>query len=290
MSKISTIVDVHYAAIRSRRLLIDAINALAPFKDAITVIGAHAVHIWAQKALGPIDMEATRDADVSINPLFVAETPKIIDSLRSISVDLALKDRPGVYGFTSETELPLEARTTFDILVPEAYAGAGRRAARIPGQKNAASRALGLELTMWDRHLMKLKAVDEPKAEVEAFVAGPAALLVSKAHKVHERLEQITRRPDRLRPKDSGDIALLMMVSDPAEVAKVMGEAAQEHPEISSVVNDAACWVTEMYSESQSTSITRQQAADSLAARLDEAEVFRALDEWLSVFTASRQR
>jgi hypothetical protein len=137
---------------------------------------------------------------------------------------------------------------------------------------------------------MRLETVDEPRTEVEAFVAGPASLLVSKAHKVHERLGQIARRPDRLRPKDSGDIALLMMLSDPAEVIRVMDEAVQEHPEISPVVSAAACWIVEMYSKSQNTSITRQQAADSLAARFDEAEVFGAIDNWLSVFTTARQR
>jgi hypothetical protein len=284
LNKNGNIADIRYGAMRSRRLLIDAIIALAPFKNAITVVGAHAVHVWVQNAWGPIDMETTRDADVSINPSFVADNPKIIDALKAIGLEPALKDRPGTYGLLAESALPWTARTTFDILVPEAYAGGGRRAARIPGQKNAASRAIGLELSSWDRHLLKLTASDESAMETSAFVAGPAALLVAKAHKVHERLGQVATRPERLRPKDSGDVALLMMVSDPADVAHIMAERIREHPEIASVVYTAANRLVEMYADSPYAPIPRQHAADSLAARFDEIEVLSKIDDWLSAF------
>ncbi|MCL2826842.1 MAG: hypothetical protein FWD72_05505, partial [Eggerthellaceae bacterium] len=205
--------------------------------------------------------------------------------LKSIGVEPAHRDRPGIYGFESEAELPLEARTTFDILVPEAYAGGGRRAARIPEQKNAASRALGLELTLWDRHPVVLATVDEPIDKAEVSVAGPAALLVAKAHKVHERLGQVATRPDRLRPKDSGDIALLMMVSDPEEVLEIMKRNIRLHPEIEDVVQSAAGWLIEMYAKSQSSTTARRQAAEGLAARFDGAEVFDAIDRWLDKFS-----
>jgi hypothetical protein len=187
MNKASTMTDIRFGAIRSRRLLLESIKALEQFIDAITVIGAHAVHVWAQEAWGPIEMEATRDADVSINPSFVTTDQKIIEALAGIGLVPALRDRPGIYGFESESDLPLKARTTFDLLVPEAYAGGGRRAAHITGQKNAAGRALGLELTPWDRKLVELSTVDEPVEKALVNVAGPAALLVAKAYKVHER-------------------------------------------------------------------------------------------------------
>jgi hypothetical protein len=232
-------------------------------------------------------MEATRDADVVINPSFVADNPNIIEILKSIGLESAIKDRPGIYGLETEFNLPLEARTTFDILVPEMYAGKGRRAARIPGQKNAAGRAMGLELSLWDRHLLKLETVDEPKKEVEAYVAGPAALLVAKAHKVHERLEQVSSRPERLRPKDSGDIALLTMVSDPSEVAQTIKNEVRSHPEITTVVQLAFKWLIEMYGDSPTAPITRKQAADSLATRFNEKEVFEAMDAWLNRFIRS---
>ena len=283
-NNLETMPNMRFGVVMSRRLLVEAIRALDVFMEAITVIGAHAVHVWVQNAWGPIEMEATRDSDISINPVFVASDPKIIDLLRDIGVEPVLEDRPGVYGYTKESGLHFNTRTTFDLIVPEVYAGGGRRAARIPGQKNSASRAVGLELTLWDRHLLTLETFDKPFESVRTYIAGPASLLVAKAHKVHERLEQISTRPERLRPKDSGDIALLMMVSDPLEVSELMFQNVQNHPEVADVVKKAARWLVEMYGNTPDAPITRQQAADSLAARFDEADVFAAMDNWLAMF------
>ena len=174
---------------------------------------------------------------------------------------------------------------TIDLIVPEAYAGPGRRAARIAGQTSAASRAVGLELAIWDRHRLPLASLDEPHTEIDAWVAGPAALLVAKAHKVHERLAQFATRPGRLRPKDSGDVGLLMMVTDPAEVAHVMATQSTQHPEIATVVADAARWLVEMYADP--SSLLRQHAADSLSIRFDDAEVTEKMATWLETFTES---
>jgi hypothetical protein len=52
-----------------------------------------------------------------------------------------------------------------------------------------------------------------------------------------KRLEQATRYPERLRPKDSGDIALLMMVSKPntiivmQRIEKARLEKLTKHPQ-----------------------------------------------------------
>jgi hypothetical protein len=111
--------------------------------------------------------------------------------------------------------------------------------------------------------------------------------LVAKAHKVHERLEQVTRYPERLRPKDSGDIALLMMVSEPNSVVEIMRGESKKHPEIAEVVEAAAKWLVELYADSPGVSVTRQHAADSLAARFTEDQVFEAMDTWLEAFCYS---
>ena len=62
----ATLQDVTFGVQQSRRLLIDTIRALADFSDGITVVGAHAVHVWVQNALGPVPMQATRDADIAM--------------------------------------------------------------------------------------------------------------------------------------------------------------------------------------------------------------------------------
>ncbi len=274
--------DARYGAARSRRLLIETIEALGPFASSVTVIGAHAVHVWVQQAWGPIDMEATRDGDVVLNPVFVADSPKLVDLMSSIGVVPALPDRPGIYGYASETGLPWEQRITVDLIVPETYAGPGRRSARMPGQPGAVSRARGLELALWDRHLTPLATVDAPARSIDAHVAGPAALLIAKAHKVRERVEQFTSRPDRLRPKDSGDVALLMMVASAASIVEAMSAGIRKHPEIREAVVIGASSLVELYA--QPDSITRYHAADALAARFDEATVHTAIETWLSGF------
>jgi len=276
---------MQYGAANSCRLLVHTIQALGPFKDAVTVIGAHAVHVWVEKAWGPTAMETTRDGDIVLNPEFVTDDPKLIDLMAGVGIVPALDDRPGIYGFADEAGLDWQQRTTVDLIVPEAYAGPGRRAARIAGQHHAASRALGLELAVWDRSLTVLATIDEPIESVEAYVAGPAALLTAKSHKVHERLAGVTARPDRQKPKDSGDIALLMMVSDPEVVAGIMVATAGVHPETKSVIANSATWLAEMFGGN--TAIPHQHAVDSLSTRFDETEVTVAIDTWLEKFTPS---
>ena len=50
----ATTSDMRYGVVHSRRLLIDTIRALNEFADAVTVIGAHAVHVWVQDAWGQL--------------------------------------------------------------------------------------------------------------------------------------------------------------------------------------------------------------------------------------------
>jgi hypothetical protein len=133
---------------------------------------------------------------------------------------------------------------------------------------------------------MELGTFDEPHDSTKAYVSGPAALLIAKAHKIHERLLAFNSRPERLRPKDSGDVALLMMVSDASSVAQTMVAACLEHPEITEVIQEGSQWLLEMYSQDIPKIQTRQHAADSLAERFNEDEVFDVLDAWTDVFRA----
>lgn len=278
--------DARYGAERSRRLLITTIVALGEHADAVTVVGAHAVHVWVQKKWGPIDMESTRDGDLAVNPVLIAEDPKIMELLAGIGLEPARPERPGIYGLVSERAFSWEQRTTVDLLVPETYAGSKGRSARIPGQKSATTRAYGLELAIHDRTLTKISTTDgAPELTVDVNVAGPAALLIAKAHKVSERLADVEKRPDRLRPKDSGDIALLMMVTDGAEMAETMLKHVAKRPEIRAVVHDGMRYLVAMYSAGNDT-IVREHMAASLSARFPEPVIFDAIDSWLASFSA----
>lgn len=93
-------------------------------------------------------------------------------------------------------------------MVPEALAGGGgktTRGARIPPHdKRATRRARGLEAAVVDNELMVVTALaaEDPRRH-EARVAGPAALLVAKLHKIGERSVDA---PQRLVDKDAHDI------------------------------------------------------------------------------------
>jgi hypothetical protein len=84
------------------------------------------------------------------------------------------------------------------------------------GQEEAASRARGLEVTIHDRHSTQPSAVDGSRGVVGVHVASPASSLVVKAPKVCALVADFGKGPDRLKEKDSGDVAMLKMVATEA--------------------------------------------------------------------------
>jgi hypothetical protein len=87
-----------------------------------------------------------------------------------------------------------------DLIVPEAAStGEGRRGARLgPHGNRAARRAVGLEAALVDHSPITISALDRADARVmTAEVAGPAALIVAKAHKINDRFAAGRRSPER---------------------------------------------------------------------------------------------
>ena len=67
-------VDELYAM--ARRVLLDALDALGPHRDAIVLVGAHAVYLRvgaADLAVAPF----TTDGDLAIDPGVLAEIPPL---------------------------------------------------------------------------------------------------------------------------------------------------------------------------------------------------------------------
>ena len=97
-----------------------------------------------------------------------------------------------------------------DLMVPEAVGGAGSRAARLVGHaKHVARKTRGLEAALVDTHTTVIAALDA--ADTRSFsvaAAGPAALIVSKIHKIRERLAERAKR--RLDDKDALDVLRLL--------------------------------------------------------------------------------
>jgi hypothetical protein len=202
----------------ARNDLITIVQLLGPQARALTVVGAQAVYEMAGDDDLPVS-PATSDADFVVAPELLLDHPRIDETMLAAGFHV-LTDRPGIW---------LRGGSGVDFLVPETVAGSGRRSVTLPHDHGtmAVGRAAGLELALVDRHLRRLSSFDTDAA-VEVHVAGHAALLCAKAHKLHERLANETRRPDRVLPKDALDMYRLMRTSTPAAVARVFKRAARD--------------------------------------------------------------
>lgn len=79
-----------------------------------------------------------------------------------------------------------------------------------PHDSKSMRRTRGIEATLIDNSKMLIRALD-PAADARQFevsVAGPAALLVAKLHKIHDRIDE----PSRQDNKDAHDVYLLRAV------------------------------------------------------------------------------
>jgi hypothetical protein len=97
-------------------------------------------------------------------------------------------------------------------MVPERYAPAGgRRSVRLPPHdKMIARKAIGLEGSIIDHDLIEVAALDDAdRRRLTVRVAGPAALVVAKVHKLRDRLAQ--GKADRIADKDAADVYRLML-------------------------------------------------------------------------------
>lgn len=184
----------------ARRALLDGLEALSPQLESVVVVGAQAVY----EHTGPADLpvaELTTDADVAVSPELLSDTPALTELLEVGNFQLG--DDPGSWRTAEGVQ--------FDVLVPEALAGPGRRSARLPGHgRKVARRARGIEGALIDNEMRELRALDpsDPRT-FRVAIAGPAALLVAKIHKVAERVQA----PDRLVDKDALDILRLLRAS-----------------------------------------------------------------------------
>lgn len=188
--------------VRARSALLDAIDALAEQHDALIVIGAQAVYLWT----GGMDMalaEATKDSDVALDPRSLSDYPRIEAAMMAAGFSPAISNQPG--SWVNAAGIPV------DLMVPEKLAGGGGRGARgarvPPHDRRAMRRAYGLEAAVVDNEELEVRALEPSDDRARRVrVAGPAALLVAKLHKIAERVDT----PYRLNDKDAHDIYRLL--------------------------------------------------------------------------------
>jgi hypothetical protein len=241
--------------------LLDALEALGEHLDSIVVVGAQAVYLRAGAAELAV-AEFTTDADLAIDPHALRPDPRL---------DAAMADR----GFVSDTAQPgiywSADGIEVDLMVPETLGGAGRRGARLgPHGNRSARKARGLEAALVDNNVVTLHALapDDHRA-IEARVAGEAALLVAKAHKLGERLE---RAPNRLEPKDALDVLRLLRASETESLksvfTRVLADARAEE-----VTREALRYLDALFRDSDARGL--DLVADAVAG-LDDPAFVRA--------------
>lgn len=167
----------------ARENLIQALTTLGSYRrDAVVVVGAQAVYLRSREVTAAPFQPFTLDSDLAIDPRILETIPPIRQTLADAGYQHRRGD-PGLYWAPgSSDDQPLDGAQV-DILVPEEFAaGSGRRDAGIPGDNmRAARRVAGLEAALYDKDLMPIALVGATQGHLEAFVAGPAALIVGES-------------------------------------------------------------------------------------------------------------
>jgi hypothetical protein len=218
VSKVPVGVDAQQLSIVARRVLLNGLEALGDHLDAITVVGAQAVYL--RSADVPIAAAAyTSDGDLGLDPCLLEDEPLLGEALRSAGFELLQPDQPGLWG-RAELIHGVKTSVELDLLIGSSLVNGGRGARIPPHDKNSVRRVEGIETAVVDRSRLTIGALDEAdERQMSVHVAGPAALLVAKAHKLKDRFDASESKPHRLIGKDAGDVYRLMVASHPADVA-----------------------------------------------------------------------
>jgi hypothetical protein len=187
--------------VAARKVLLDATFALAPHGKAVIVAGAQAIYLHT----GANDIGIapyTTDGDLALDPTLLGDTPELEATMRGAGFEILPQPagQPGIWTVTLDIE-------GVDTIVPDAVAPpGGRRSARIaPHGRQSAHKAVGLEAAIVDHSPMTIAALDpDDGRSITVEVAGLAAMLVAKAHKISDRLK--TNKTDRLSDKDAADV------------------------------------------------------------------------------------
>lgn len=279
MSKVPEGVEGDELLLASRSILIDAIFLLQDHDAGVTVVGAQAVYLRSPSVFLGV-APTTSDADIVLNPQLIANEPEISELMEGASFELLDKDQPGLWSRQVQFAGGL-APVGVDLLVPAAFAGEGKRAARMPPhERKTARRVPGLEAAIVDRDRLTIAGFADDGRSVEAWVAGPAALLVAKAYKLAERLGQVDHRPDRLADKDATDVVRLMVAWDPDDVLERWEalDAAQE--QIASVAELGRKYLLEVFGGRDAPGL--EMARRNLAGT--GTDVVRVVQPWMQMF------
>lgn len=226
--------------IAARSALLDALEALREQRDSVVVVGAQAVYLHSGRADVAI-AEATKDSDLAVDPRVLPEQPLLEEAMKRAGFYPNANGQPGAW--LTPAGIPV------DLMVPAGLSPRGDRGGRIPPHsKSATRRTIGLEAAVVDHEVHTISALDPSDSRTfDARVAGPAALLIAKVHKIHERLDEPRR--SRVNNKDAHDIyRLLVAKPDTAAIASAFQRLIAD-PVSHLVTEQALEWMPEMFAD-----------------------------------------
>ena len=203
----------------ARRVLLDALEALGPHRKAVTLVGAHAIYMRVGEADLPV-APYTTDGDLAIDPATLGEVPPLEQAFMQAGFLPRGGDSVGVWVTRRPTKANPTTEVTIDLLVPATISpGKGRRAARLPGHDAHSARIVrGLDGIIVDSDVMSVAALDSSDDRmVDIRVAGSAALLVAKVHKIRDR-----SGTPRSTDKDALDVLRLLRGTSTDDLASRM--------------------------------------------------------------------
>lgn len=247
--------------VAARRVLLDALDALAEQLDAIVLVGAQAIYMHTGEAAFAVAAYTT-DADIALDPSALHDDPQLAEAMTSADFTLD-PQQPGVWMGRSEIAV--------DLMVPGSMGGPGRRGARLGIHgKTVARKARGLEAALVDRAPTTIHALDP--SDTRHFVvnvAGPAALLVAKLHKLSER----RGAPERLEDKDALDVYRLLRAISTSDLAHGWQRLLADQRS-ADVARDAMTMLDELFGTT--TALGNRMAARALTGLEDPQQMTAA--------------
>lgn len=249
--------------IAARTVLLDALYALAPQSAAIVVAGAQAIYLRtgdADFAIAPF----TIDSDLAIDPTLLSDEPQLEVAMGGADFELLVRASGDVAPGIWVTPAVIEGRRELvpvDLIVPDGVAPpGGRRGARLgPHGNRAALRLTGLEAALVDHSPVLITSLDpNDTRSITAEVAGPAALLIAKAHKINDRVNDGKIR--RIMDKDAADVVRLMQTTSPSELGPVFATLLRD-PVASSSTRDGLDYLRRLFGRRGGSGVTMASSA-----------------------------
>lgn len=203
----------------ARRVLLDALDALADHRDSLVLIGAQAIYLRVGDG-GFSVPPTTTDADLALDVDLLADDPDVVDALRAAGFREGPTRQPGHW--LSDTGVAV------DLMVAPHQSGrsGSARAARLPPHPSSTGRiAPGIAAALSDNSRMSIRSLDVEDSRVhELKVAGAAALLVAKVIKIGDRLEDAQAgHSKRVVDKDALDVLRLLQGTSTGSVVTDLG-------------------------------------------------------------------